>query len=77
MYSLKDRENTVVIVCKLLFQIYADRNLITELAANTFSDLANLTKINLTGNRLDKFPLNALALQLGESYNHRCLHFTH
>ena len=51
-----------------LFQIYADRNLISEVGANTFSDLSNLTKINLTGNRLDKFPLNALALQLGKNF---------
>ena len=51
-----------------LFQLFADHNMISELAPNTFSDMANLTKINLTGNRLDKFPLNALALQLGKSY---------
>jgi hypothetical protein len=50
----------------LPFQFYADNNLISELAPNTFSDQANLTKINLTGNRLDKFPLTALALHLGE-----------
>ena len=50
------------------FQLFADHNMISELAPNTFSDMANLTKINLTGNRLDKFPLNALALQLGKSH---------
>ena len=44
------------------FQIQADFNVISELAANTFSGLSNLTTVNLTHNRLEKFAINSLTL---------------
>lgn len=44
--------------------ILADHNDIFELAANTFSDLTNLTLVNLTHNQLEKFPFSALAISL-------------
>ena len=49
-------------------QIQADNNQIAELAASMFSDLANLTLVNLTHNKLEKFPLSALGLSLREYY---------
>jgi Leucine-rich repeat (LRR) protein len=50
-------------ICFLfLFQIQADSNVLSELAANTFSGLSNLTTVNLTNNRLEKFSINSLAI---------------
>ena len=46
------------------FQIQADFNVISELAANTFSGLSNLTTVNLTHNRLEKFAINSLTLRI-------------
>ena len=39
-----------------------DHNDLVELAPYTFSNLANLSMVNLTYNKLTKFPLNALTL---------------
>lgn len=40
----------------------ADHNHIEELAPNMFSDLVNLTVVNLTMNKLQTFPLSTLKL---------------
>lgn len=47
-----------------ILQIQADMNEISELATNTFTDLANLTRVNLTNNRLTSFSLSALTLDI-------------
>ena len=50
-------------VSKFAFlQLLVDNNEIAELAPNTFTDLENLTLVNLTNNKIEKFPLNALSL---------------
>ena len=46
------------------FQIHLDHNEIVELAPNTFSDMHNLTLVNLTSNSLQGFHRNALALDI-------------
>ena len=46
------------------FQIHLDQNEIVELAPNTFSDMHNLTLVNLTRNSLQGFHRNALALDI-------------
>jgi Leucine-rich repeat (LRR) protein len=45
----------------LLFQVYLQGNVISEVASNTFSELQNLTTVNLTNNLLQTLPLAALA----------------
>ncbi len=42
-----------------------DSNALSEIAANTFSGLSNLTAVNLTNNRLRKFSINSLSVTLG------------
>ena len=46
------------------FQIQIDSNGLTELASNTFSGLSNLTMVNLTDNKLEKFSINSLAVTI-------------
>lgn len=45
-----------------IFQIIFDNNEIHELAPNTFADMENLTNVDLTNNKIQKFPLNSLTI---------------
>ena len=54
-----------------LKEVMADHNQIVELAPNTFVGLANLTRVELAHNRLTTFPLSALTLTLGNTFNNR------
>ena len=48
-------------------QILIDHNDLVELAPYTFTNLANLSMVNLTYNKLTKFPLNALTLDTSKT----------
>ena len=48
-------------------QILIDHNDLVELAPYTFTNLANLSMVNLTNNKLTKFPLNALTLDTSKT----------
>ena len=50
-------------------QILMDHNDLVELAPYTFANLANLSMVNLTYNKLTKFPLNALTLDTSKTHS--------
>ena len=50
-----------------ILQILIDNNDLVELAPYTFTNLANLSMVNLTNNKLTKFPLNSLTLDTSKT----------
>ena len=63
MTEIRYNFSPILISAFAMFQISLQNNAISEVAANTFLGLANLTKVDLRYNQIEKFAsINSLAL---------------
>ena len=70
MFCLDPNFNKLIellIISFPILQILIDHNDLVELAPYTFTNLANLSMVNLTNNKLTKFPLNSLTLDTSKT----------